>query len=81
MSPTIRSTIRCDGHGQRPWEGEVICTACDRVWKLAGDDVDAPPASFGPLCVCGSFLTGKLGGARAICPDCYAERRGKQPSA
>lgn len=66
--------LDCKDHGRSRWEGEVICVACDAVWKLERDE-HVPPVECGHNCTCGHPLTGPTGTARAICSSCYAERR------
>ncbi len=72
--------IRCDSHGDVPWQGHVVCDNCERVYQTS--DQGAP--NYAPLdCVCGEQLmptpgedegTGSAGDftARSVCPGCYA---------
>jgi hypothetical protein len=67
----------------------VICArdagGCGRVWKLIDPNAHTPPPELGKKCVCGAQLVverdpaldAPTPTARAICGDCYAERRGK----
>ena len=70
--------LDCGSHGKRPWHGEVICAqdagGCGRVWKLQ-HDADVPPAQLAKSCVCLKPLSGPKGTARAICAECYLERK------
>ena len=62
--------IRCDTHGSLPWNGDVVCACCDRVYRDGGTD----------FCRCGARLrpdpesSSVEFSARAICPECYEQR-------
>jgi len=69
-------SIECGEHGQMPWNGEVTCCKCERVFTTH----DVSLATHAPMrCPCGARLMPKaIGGgkfsARLCCSECFAQR-------
>ena len=52
-TPIIARYLQCPRHGDRKWQGHVMCDACGRVWQT--EDERAP--RFAPeTCPCGVAL-------------------------
>jgi hypothetical protein len=45
--------LRCESHGNRRWEGHILCEACGRVYQTK----DAAKPYFAPeVCACGAIV-------------------------
>lgn len=71
-----KRTLQCEAHGTVPWNGEIVCEKCDRIYTTH----DPALASHAPeVCTCGDRLMpreskdgGQVFTGRAICSQCYA---------
>lgn len=80
-------TLECDTHGTSPWRGEIICEACDRLYRLPrhdGEDgnPDLLEPKDPPFCDCGKPLTPGPDDAHAqdctgrpVCPGCFEDHK------
>lgn len=71
--------VICATHGRKPWRGEIVCAACERVYTTHDDTL---PTDAPEMCSCGSALLpssdkgkGEFSG-RMVCSECYASRVG-----
>jgi hypothetical protein len=67
-----KNVLRCRRHGEHPWQGTIVCTACGRVFQV----LHASAAHFAPdACPCGVQLLPGLRVARyraaPICTPCF----------
>lgn len=83
---TTSKTVRCDSHGEIPWEGHVACSSCGAVFQTENEKA----ARYAPrVCPCGHRLMpakNRIGealpfSARVVCGTCYrAKVEGETPS-
>lgn len=80
--------LDCNKHGRKRWDGQVMCIACGRTYRL-GRFAEVAPPSY-PTCECGVKLapaqdesveegTDANWSAVPICADCYDEHSPRVP--
>jgi hypothetical protein len=66
----MKKNLKCGTHGKRPWNGEVVCSACDRLYTTH----DHKLKNHAPeICMCGRPLMPPATDftARPCCTYCY----------
>lgn len=75
MSDSKKRTIECDSHGTVPWEGDLVCAHCGRIYF----DCHNNPMPQNCECCGHPFSPSAAGGgdftARVVCHACALQKK------
>jgi len=82
----VGAMLDCQGHGKRPWLGDVVCEKCGEIFLCEPSAETAkyayPKMQDSGLCTCGAQLmptrdSSTYFSARSICRDCAKGAEGR----